>query len=128
MRLLGIDYGHKRIGLAISDESRTLARELTILSPSDFWKQILSIIKEHQIMTIVLGWPLNMKGEETKKTFEVKDFKSKLEKLIEIPVQIMDERLSSQMAGHLPGGKQNADSLAAQIILQNYLDKNKINV
>ena len=124
-RILGIDYGEKRIGLAISDESQTLARELTILSPKEFWKQIPTIIETNQISRIVLGWPLNMSGKETKKTLEVKEFKLKLEKLADIQVDIMDERLSSAMTNNLPGANKNKDSLAAQIILQNYLDKNK---
>jgi putative Holliday junction resolvase len=125
MKILGIDYGEKRVGLAISDESQTFARELDIVSPKDFFKKILQLIKEHQINKIVLGWPLNMKGEETKKTQEVRKFKEKLEKITNIQVEIADERLSSLMAQHLPGGKKNVDSLAAQIILQNFLNKNK---
>lgn len=123
MKILGIDYGHKRIGLAISDESQTLARELMILSPKEFWKQIQFLIDQHQISQIVLGWPLNMKGEDTEITLEVKNFKLKLEKLVEIEVEIMDERLSSAMTKNLPGGHRDKDSLAAQIILQNYLNR-----
>jgi putative Holliday junction resolvase len=124
MKTLGIDYGEKRIGLAISDESMTFARELTILSPREFWDQIPAIIQENQVTKIALGWPVNMSGQETKKTLEVKSFREKLEKL-GIVVDIIDERLSSQMASHMPGGDRNVDSLAAQILLQNYLDKVK---
>jgi putative Holliday junction resolvase len=124
MKVLGIDYGEKRIGLAISDETRTFARELDILSPKEFWSSVNQLIENHQIIKIVVGWPLNMSGQETKKTLEVKSFKEKLEKQLKITVEIMDERLSSQMAEHLPGGKINVDSLAAQIMLQNYLNKN----
>lgn len=125
MKALGIDYGEKRIGLAISDESRTLARELTILSPKEFWKQINQLISSQQISQIVLGWPLNMKGEMTEKTKEVESFKLKVESKTGLKVEIMDERLSSEMVVNLPGGKQNIDSLAAQIILQNYLNSVK---
>ncbi len=126
-KILGIDYGEKRIGLAVSDESLTLARELEILSPNEFWKQILNLIKEHNLNLIVLGWPLNMSGEQTEKTKEVENFKLKLENKTGLKVEVMDERLSSQMAGNLPGGRKKVDSLAAQIILQNYLDKQKAN-
>jgi putative Holliday junction resolvase len=126
MKILGIDYGEKRIGLAISDETQTFARELAILSPKEFWQQIPGLISEHSLVKLVLGWPLNMRGEETKKTLEVKMFKEKLKKLISIPVNTIDERYTSQMASHLPGGNKNLDSLAAQIILQNYLDRQKI--
>ncbi len=125
MKVLGIDFGEKRIGLAISDETRTLARELTILSPKDFWGSIQNIIAEHQITQIVLGWPLNMSGEETEKTREVASFKLRVASETGLPVETVDERLTSQMAENIAGGKKDLDSLAAQILLQNYLDKNK---
>jgi putative Holliday junction resolvase len=125
MKILGIDYGEKRIGLAISDESLTFARELEILSPKAFWMKIGQLIAEEGVGKIVLGWPINMAGKETQKTQEVKGFKEELEKNFEVEVDVMDERLTSVMAQHLPGGKRNIDSLAAQILLQNYLDKTK---
>jgi putative holliday junction resolvase len=125
MKILGIDYGEKRIGLAISDESQTFARELDILSPKEFWEQVNKLISDQQISLIVLGWPLNMSGEETEKTKEVTSFRLQVTSKTGLPVEIMDERLSSQMAEHISGSKKNLDSLAAQILLQNYLDKNK---
>ncbi len=125
MKILGIDYGEKRIGLAVSDESQTFARELDILSPKEFWEQITKIVSDNEIGTIVLGWPLNMSGEQTQKTKEVESFKYKVEGKTQLPVEIMDERLSSVMASKLPGGKTDIDSLAAQILLQNWLDKKK---
>ncbi len=140
-RFLGIDYGEKRIGLAISDESQTFARELGIFSPKEFWEQVDKLVSDQDVSLIVLGWPLNMSGQESEKTREVKSFRKKLldklsaeggsasggkvESKTELPVEIIDERLSSQMAENLPGGRKNVDSLAAQILLQNYLDKQK---
>lgn len=125
MRILGIDYGEKRIGLAVSDETFTIAKELGILAPKEFFKRISGLIREQEVGEAVLGWPLNLGGTETKKTQEVAKFKAKLEAATGLKVSIMDERLSSQMAQHLPGGNKNVDSLAAQIILQNHLDKLK---
>lgn len=146
MRILGIDYGEKRIGLAISDETQTFSREIGILSPKEFWKQVYRILQENEVTKIVLGWPLNMSGEETKKTKEVESFKLKVESKTGLPVEIMDERLTSVMAVHLrqgfgglpsknnkkvgktlPAKNEYVDSLAAQILLQNYLDKSKKN-
>ena len=124
-KILGIDYGEVRIGIAISDETHTFARELSIFSPKDFWKEIQNLVHSEEVTKVIVGWPLNMEGFETQKTHEVGEFKTKLEDLLNIEVEVMDERLSSQMAQHLPGGKKNIDSLAAQILLQNYLDKNK---
>ena len=125
MKILGIDYGEKRIGLAISDESQTFARELEILLPKMFWESLNHLILNHSISKIVLGWPLNMSGEETKKTKEVASFMEQLADKTGLPVEVMDERLSSQMAQNIKGSKKDLDSLAAQILLQNYLDKNK---
>ena len=125
MKILGIDYGEKRIGLAISDETLTLARELDIRSPKEFWNKLPQTISENEITKIVIGWPLNMSGGATKKTREVGSFKLKVETKTGLPVNTIDERLSSQMAEHLKGNKKDLDSLAAQILLQNYLDKHK---
>ena len=125
MKILGIDYGSKRVGLAISDESLTLARELLIVSPKEFWEQIEDLVDNETITRIIIGLPLNMSGEQTETTRLVQEFADSLEAKLNIPVEYMDERLSSVMAENLPGGKKNVDSLAAQIILQNYLDKIK---
>jgi putative holliday junction resolvase len=125
MKILGIDYGHKRIGLAISDETQTFARELDILSPKQFWESLNLLILNHSIERIVIGWPLNMSGEATEKTKEVESFKVEVESKTNLPVELMDERLSSKMAESISGNKKDLDSLAAQILLQNYLDKNK---
>jgi putative Holliday junction resolvase len=125
MKILGIDYGEKRIGLAVSDETMTLAREFGILSPKEFWNEIKNIIDDNQITKIVIGWPLNMSGEMTEKTREVESFKFKVETESALPVEVIDERLSSQMAENISGSKKGLDSLAAQILLQNFLDKNK---
>ncbi len=125
MRVLGIDYGEKRIGLAVSDYSGSFARELKIISPAVFFSELDKLLSELEIEQIVIGWPLNMSGKKTKKTLEVEAFKDLVEQKTGLPVILMDERLSSQMASRLPGGNKNVDSLAAQIILQNYLDQQR---
>jgi putative holliday junction resolvase len=121
MRILGIDYGTKRIGLAVSDESQTLARELSIFSPQEFWQNIHGLIGSESIERIVIGLPLNMSGEQTGKTREVEEFSERLQQKVSVPTEFMDERLSSVMAENLPGGRKDVDSLAAQIILPTYV-------
>src|SRR5438128_244567 len=113
MKILGIDYGTKRIGLAISDESETLARELDIISPQEFDRTLEKLIEDEHIEQIVLGLPLNMEGKDSQKTQEVRAFKDELETKFAIPIALIDERLSSAMALQLPGGTKNIDSLAA---------------
>jgi putative Holliday junction resolvase len=122
MKILGLDYGTKRIGVAISDELANFARELKIVPAGEFLEDLPQLLAEHEIGVIVLGLPLNMDGLDTDKTREARRFKETLESLSGLPVEFMDERLSSSMAENLPGGKADTDSLAAQIILQNYLD------
>lgn len=125
MKILGIDYGTKRVGLAISDETQTLARELNILSPKEFWWGIKDLIESESISRIVIGLPLNMSGEATHSTEAAQKFSDELQlRFPETPLEFMDERLSSVMAESM-GRKKDVDSLAAQIILQNYLDRAK---
>jgi putative Holliday junction resolvase len=123
-RLLGIDYGEVRIGLAISDEEQKFSFEFEIWDPGKFEKEIQNLVIKKEITKIILGLPLNMSGESTKKTEEVMEFKKKLEAMVSVPVLLIDERLSSKMASTIAGSEKNIDSLAAQIFLQNYLNKN----
>ncbi len=133
MKILGIDYGTKRIGLAISDETHTLAREYAIWPAvevdDEFWKKLAELIEAEDIEKIVLGMPLNMSGESTQKSEEVQKFNQVLQEQVSVPVELVDERLSSVMAenlsGQMSGQHHQIDSLAAQIFLQNYLNQNK---
>lgn len=123
MKILGIDYGTKRIGLAISDETQTLARELDIVSPENFWKQVNSICQDNTVSEVIVGLPLGMSGQDTEKTQEAREFATKLHETLQLPVGFMDERLSSMQAEQITGQNEDLDSMAAQIILQSYLDK-----
>jgi putative Holliday junction resolvase len=71
----------------------------------------------------VLGLPLNMTGGDTPITLEAREFKEKLAATVNLPIHFMDERLSSSMARGISASNQAIDSLAAQIILQNFLDR-----
>lgn len=122
-RILGVDYGEKRIGLAITDEEQKFSFEHDIWDASEFFEKIEPLIIEYDIEKIVLGYPLNMSGEKTKKTAEVLEFKARLEKQIKIPVELLDERLSSKMAAKIAGSDSGIDSLAAQIFLEIYINK-----
>lgn len=125
MKILAIDFGTKRIGLAISDETQTLAREYDIWSPEKFWQEIEALLESEGVEKVVVGLPLNMSGELTQKSEEVQAFNDELQKRISIPVEMVDERLSSVMAEQISGQQSGIDSLAAQIFLQSYLDRNK---
>ena len=133
-RALGIDFGTKRVGLALSDRSNIIAspyRTLNYVSEKDLITQLETVVSENDIEILVLGLPINMKGEDTVQTKKVRNFKEILSTL-QIPIVFEDERLSSVSAinslmlqnvktGH---NKPEIDKTAAAIILQQYLDKN----
>ena len=135
-RYLGIDYGEKRIGLALSDPTLIIAqayKTIHFVSLKDLLQQIGNLVEELDIKKIILGLPLSMKGSDSQKTKEVRVFGEKLSKTLAIPVKYFDERLSTvrahqilQELGKKPSkSRQKVDQLAAQQILQTYLDKER---
>ena len=132
-RLLGIDPGKKRIGLAISDEDKLVSTPLkTILKKKnfDFIKEIKEIIKENNIKGIIVGNPLNMDGSKGSSSQSSNDFARNLSNNISIPVTMWDERLSSEGAFKLSDNMgvntskkiEKLDQNAASFILQGALD------
>tara|TARA_Y100001970_G_scaffold137161_1_gene168740 strand:- start:901 stop:1314 length:414 start_codon:yes stop_codon:yes gene_type:complete len=133
-RALGIDFGERRVGLALSDRLYLIAspyKTIQYISQDDLISKIKKIVFEKEIEVFVLGLPLNMKGEDTTQTKKVRKFKKYLSTL-NLPIAYEDERFSSVVAknslvlqnvktGH---NKAEIDRTAAAIILQQYLDKN----
>ncbi|MDP3970423.1 MAG: Holliday junction resolvase RuvX [bacterium] len=130
MKFLSLDYGKARVGLALGDSETKIALAKGILeglSQNALISKLKAIVNLDTIDRIVIGLPLNMDGERTDMTEEVERFVEKLRNHIEIPVQTIDERLTSKMADKLLENslkdKHKQDQVAAQIILQNYLDQ-----
>ena len=132
-RVLGIDYGERRIGLALSDPMGIIAKPLGIIDrkkTTDYISEILNTSKEKNANIIVVGLPLTLRGKQSKQTEIVQKFIEKLTQLGKIPVVPVDERLSSiaakkslQLQGVKTGHeKGRVDETAAAIILQEYLD------
>tara|TARA_B100000575_G_C22992234_1_gene572061 strand:- start:33 stop:497 length:465 start_codon:yes stop_codon:yes gene_type:complete len=132
-RLMGIDPGGKRIGIAISDENKIVATPYTTIireNYGDLVSQIKNIIKENQIEGVVIGNPINMDGSEGPSSQSAKDLAKNLSKDITENITLWDERLSSQGAFNL--SKELAinsskkvkklDENSAQFILQGVLD------
>lgn len=133
-RVLGIDCGEKRLGLAISDTSRTLATPLAVherQDPRSDLKFLSDLVSQYQVTEIVLGLPLNMDGSLGPKAQQVLEFKKLLEEHLQLPVSTFDERLTTAEAervlleADLSRRKRKAtrDALAAVLILQGYLQK-----
>ena len=132
-RILGLDYGERRIGLALSDPMGIIARPLTVIDrkkTADHISRISEIIAEKKITTIVVGLPLTLKGHYSKQTEIVLAFIDQLKSDFQIPIVAIDERLSSVAAKKslllqsVKAGyeKGRVDETAAAIILQEYLD------
>ena len=140
MRYLGIDLGSKTVGLAMSDTTLTIASTYkTIFFKDEDYNstinEIKDIIKEYNITKIILGLPKNMNntlGERAEITLKYKEL---LEKSTDLPVIMFDERLTSVISNSIlieadmsrKKRKKKVDSIAAQIILQDYLNKEKSN-
>jgi len=128
MKLLGIDFGTKRIGLALGDTDTKLALPFkTILNDGEIFENLKKIVGTDLIETFVVGKPISLSGAEVGDTIDaVKDFSAKIKEKTGLPIIFEDERFTSDMADSLMklyGGKADRDSVAAMIILQSYLDK-----
>jgi len=133
MRILSIDYGTARLGLALSDELKMFASPLIVLPYSAaVVEQIERIVRENDVERVVLGMPYALDGSETPSTRRVKEFAERLRTALPCPVDEWDESLSTRSASELMIGagvrkksrrrKGTADLWAASIILQEYLD------
>ena len=137
MKAIGIDYGEVRIGIAMSDPLGMIASGVgTFQRKTDeqLIRDIAELCKKENVNRVVLGYPLNMNGTEGKKALEVKSFKESLEKSISIPVILWDERLTTAAVNRVMISasasrrkrREKSDKLAAQLILQGYLDSVRI--
>ncbi len=133
-RLLGIDYGTVRIGLALSDPTGTLASPLPFLpnqSPQQVTQALSELIQTHQITALIIGLPRNMDGTYGPSAQKVRDFISQIQKDILLPITSIDERLTTAQASKQLAGiglsqkelRKKVDSSSACLILQQYLDR-----
>lgn len=132
-RILGIDYGEKRVGIAITDPLRIFAYGLTTLqNDNNFWKNFNNLFIEYDVETLVLGFPLKESGARSTSTELIEKFRQELEEKIKLPIVLVDERYSSVIAQQqiletTPSKKKRrdkglVDKNAAAIILKDYLD------
>ena len=124
MRYLGIDWGDKKIGLAVSDEELKIAFPRQVWSPETFWREIAKLIKEEKIVKIIVGLPLSFLSADTRQANRVKKAAEKIQKVTGLKIEFQNEILTTKMAEETSGQK-TADASAAALILQSYLDKTK---
>ena len=132
MRILGLDIGSKRIGIAISDELGITAQPLETIKAGDL-RKVVDLIKEYKVEELVVGLPLNMNGSEGPKAREVISLAGSLKEKISVPLKMWDERLTTMAVEKeliradvsRQRRRRSIDKLAAQLILQSYLDSKK---
>ena len=130
-RLMGIDFGDVRIGIALSDPLQIISQPFRVIPNNDNTiSEIQNIIKTEEVENIILGLPLNLEGEDTKKTLEVREFAEILISNIDVPVIFWDERYTSveaneklkEMGYSIAESRKVIDKVAASIILKSYME------
>jgi putative Holliday junction resolvase len=124
MRVLGIDWGEKRVGLAVADTAAPVAVPRGAeVNDGALVKKLAAFVEGERVGCVVVGLPLTMAGEEGKMTERVREFGAALSDAISCPLEYMDERLSSRDAD--PAATHGRDAQAAAVILQSWLDRKK---
>ena len=135
MRYLGLDLGSRTLGIAVSDKQGIIASTYKTIHHNEEYdmllEEVVKLVDELQIEGVVLGFPKNMNNTIGPKGELSKEFKEKLEKMINIPVYLQDERLTTKSATDMlitgnvrrNDRKKVVDAVAATIILQSYLDR-----
>jgi putative Holliday junction resolvase len=133
MRILALDHGTKRIGVAVSDETKTIAQPLEFIPAepfAGFLERLRQLIREKEVDLILVGLPRNMDGSYGPAVLKVQAFVAALQNAVTIPIKTQDERLTSVQANRvlIQGNvrrnkrKEKVDQTAAAILLQSYLD------
>ncbi len=133
MRILALDHGTKRIGVAVSDETQTIAQPLEYIPAEPFGNflvRLKQILAEKEVDLVLIGLPRNMDGSYGPAAHKVETFVSVLRNAIAVPLKTWDERLTSAMANRIliqanvrrDKRKEKVDKMAAAILLQSYLD------
>lgn len=136
MRILAVDLGERRIGLALSDEMEILASPLEVYqhkSDEASLQYLCELIKRRGVKEVVIGLPLDMKGHRGPKADQAQAFADELQKRVAIPVVLWDERLTTMQAQRSlleadvsrAGRKETVDMIAAAVLLQSYLDRRR---
>jgi len=132
-RLLGVDFGTRRVGLSVSTFDQTIASPLSIYTrchEQQDARYFIKLIEEYQIRAVILGLPIHMNGNEGQKAREARQYGQWLGRISQLPVDFWDERFTSAVAEDFmievdltrEQRKKRVDMVAAQILLQSYLD------
>ena len=125
MRVLALDYGAARTGVAVSDATGTLARPVGVVERAASeagLDQVVALVAEHEAELVVVGLPLTLRGERGAQARETEAFVEALRSRLQIPVETEDERFTTALAQQT-GGRAPEDALAAAHLLQGWLER-----
>jgi putative Holliday junction resolvase len=123
MKVVALDYGAARTGVAVSDATGTIARPLEVVERAatpDGLARVRDIVREHEANIVVVGLPLTLRGERGSQATETEEFVAALRDAIEVPVETYDERFTTSLASAAPGSAPE-DARAAAHLLESYL-------
>lgn len=133
-RIMGIDYGSRRIGISLSDPTQTIASPLTTLvfrNDGELLQQLGRLISEHEVIAVVVGWPINMNGAAGEKADAVEKFVRQIQPSLNLPIYLWDERWTTVSAhrvlmdqGLSPSrNRGRVDAIAGAFILEAFLQR-----
>lgn len=126
MRYMGIDYGSKRVGIALTDEGGAMAFPHKVLQNStDLVKDLVALIEEKQVEAIVIGHSLNRNGEPNAIHGKIEELMTDLTLAVGIPIHLHPEQYTTQEALRIQGRTDKTDASAATLILNSFLDTHK---
>ncbi len=122
MRVLALDHGAVRCGAAVCDPTGTIVTPIEVISPPDP-AVVARVVAERGVESILVGLPVSLDGSEGAQARSARDFAAEIEKLVDVPVETYDERLTTRMAAasRRSGSRAAEDSLAAAHLLESYL-------
>ncbi|MEP6910522.1 MAG: Holliday junction resolvase RuvX [Actinomycetota bacterium] len=124
MKILALDYGSARTGVAVSDPTGTVARPVGVVEHAgteDGLARLVALIREHDPERVIVGLPLTMRGEHGKQATETEAFVTLLREAVEVPIENFDERFTTDLAEQGGGGSHATDARAAAYLLSSYL-------
>jgi putative holliday junction resolvase len=127
MRILALDHGSARCGVAVSDPTGTLAAPLAAVERPDTKRGLAALarlVEDQGAERVLVGLPLTMRGEEGEQAERARTFAQRLERKVSVPVELHDERLTTRLAERT-GGEGDADSRAAAHLLESYLARSR---
>lgn len=135
-RILAIDYGKKRVGLAVTDPLQIIANKLTTIPSHQIFDYLKDYFQKENVERVIIGYPLQMNNEASEAVLYINPFLKRFQKLFpDLPIEQVDERFTSRMAFQtmIDAGlkkkdrqnKETVDAVAATIILQSYLEQKK---